>query len=588
MSHNKQGERFSSDELNVAAKLEKVVDMAVRAVVSIEKGVSADASAFAARLDAARSRLEERFTEGGRALLSILDVLNRLVASLDQAESSLDEETANASLFELTQTVARLSQLSENEKGRQVQFTLISDAQGHLKGHAEDMQETLRYLRTFAVTAKITGAGIADFAGFAEEILQRIQDGTRQVNDFSDKVQYLGQGLGSLITRGKRIVSSYEDTIPQIAAGLSNGGEAIALNRRSMIEQAASVRAIARGIQTKLASTLSAMQIGDTTRQRIEHCQSTLTLLDDFLASPDATPLTGPQRDNLSAVIRRLVSHQLRQSIDHFERDTAKIVASVASFRSDLQKIDAIRETMAEGQGGAAAMRQLDTGIGVAREAVRQIEAVAGEATELSRSTGQTVSELVTSIGVVQLVRTDIHYMALNTNLRCGRIGDQGKAINVVAAELRNYAGELDGAADKILVHLRMLEESAQKLSACEDTGGSLDLRLEQALANIRVVGDRMGTEMSLLGEHSRSAVGEIDASLARLDFKIELGEVLRACAEEGEAFASARPLAAIEPALIELGARISALYTMGLERELHAKIMGTTPLGETSLVSVA
>jgi methyl-accepting chemotaxis protein len=561
--------------------------MAVRAVVSIDVDVPEEISAFAARMEVARSRLEERFLEGGSALLAILDVLNRLIGSLDQAAGSLDEETANATMSELQQTVARLSQLSENEKGRQTQFGRISEAQLRLKTHAEEMQETLRYLRTFAVTAKITGAGIADFAGFAEEILQRIHDGTRQVNDFSGKVQYLGQGLGSVITKGQRIVSSYEETVPQIVSGLSDGGAEIDRHRKMLIEQAASVRTIARGIQTKLASTLSAMQIGDITRQRIEHCQSTLTLLDDFLASPEAAPLSEPQRDNLSAVIRKLVSHQLRQSIDHFDRDTAKIVSTVASFRSDLQKIDAIRETMAEGQGGDTAMRQLETGVEIAREAVRQIEAVAGEATELSRSTGRTVSELVTSIGVVQLVRTDIHYMALNTNLRCGRIGDQGKAINVVAAELRNYAGELDGAADKILVHLRMLEESAQKLSACEDTGGSLDLRLEKALANIRVVGDRMETEMLLLGEHSRSAVGEIDASLGRLDFKAELGEVLRACAEEGAAFASARPLPAIESALAELGTRISRLYTMVSERELHAKILGTAPPVEAPVISV-
>jgi hypothetical protein len=565
-------------------------DVAVTAARLDIVPVSQGPGALVERMEIARSRIEERFLEGGAALLSILDVLNKLIGSLDQVTGSLDEETANATMAELEQTVARLSGLSGIEVGRQAGFKSLAGAERNLRPHAEDMQETLRYLRTFAVTAKIAGAGIADFAGFAEEILERIQEGTRQVDDFAKKLNLLGKGLGSVMVKGEKIVQSYDKTIPAIVTGLSNGGTEIGKQRKLLMERAESVRAIARGIQGKLASTLSAMQIGDITRQRIEHCQSSLKLLDEYLSSPEAASLTGAQRESLSAVIGQLVSMQLGQSIDDFDRDTGKIVATVVSFRSDLMQIDGLRRAITEGDdhGSDNAMRQLEGNVAAARTAVREIEAVAGEASELSRSTAATVDELVKGIGVVQLVRTDIHYMALNTNLRCGKIGEEGKAINVITAELRNYAAQLDETADKIMVELHTLEGAAQKLTAIEEAEAkdSLDLRLEKALDNIRLVGDRMDTEVKNLSEQSRTAVGDMDASLARLDFKAELGEVLRACAEESASAHHVEPVGGLDQALADLGGRIGRLYTMVSERELHAAVLGTAPPVETAVVA--
>jgi hypothetical protein len=332
------------------------------------------------------------------------------------------------------------------------------------------------------------------------------------------------------------------------------------------------------------------MQVGDITRQRIEHCQSSLQILQDYLQSPEATELGEAQRESLSQIIRQLVSLQLNQSIEDFDRDTAKIVATVASFRSDLMEIDALRRAMGHGgdEAGDNAMRQLENGVGAARGAVRDIEAVAHEAAELSRTTGETVGELVKGIGIVQLVRTDIHYMALNTNLRCSKIGEEGKAINVVTTELRNFAAELDQSADKILAELQILEAAARKLNEAEGNGEqqSLDQRLEKAMANIRAVGDRMDHQMDALSDQSETAISEMDRSLARLDFNAELGDVLRACAEELAVDDIATEAPGLDEAITELGSRIARLYTMVSERELHARVLGTAAPVEAPVVA--
>jgi hypothetical protein len=549
-----------------------------------------DFHAFVDRMEGARSRIEERFLEGGAALLSILDALNKLIASLDQLTGSLDEGTANATMAELKSTVERLSELTGLEQKRQAGFQDIALAERKLQPQIDEMQETLRYLRTFAVTAKITGAGIADFAGFAEEILARIQDGGRQVNDFAGKLSTLGYGLGPVMAKGKAILGSYHETVPQIVAGLSKGAAEIGEHRKLLVQRAAKVRSVAGGIQNKLASTLSAMQVGDITRQRIEHCQSSFNTLDDYLASPAGQALSAEQCDSLSRIVRKLVSLQLNQSIYDFDRDTAKIVTTVASFRSDLSEIEALRIAMTEGDDDQSnnAIRHLENDVAAARVAVQEIEGVAREAGVLSRSTANTVNELLNGIGIVRAVRTDIHYMALNTNLRCGKIGEEGKAINVVAAELRNFAGKLDETAEKILLELQTLEGASNKLVSLqtEEDEECLDQRLEKAIANIRAVGDRMDEQMAGLGDQSKTAVREIDVSLARLNFNAEVGEVLRACAEEMDVADEYYETSGIEDALAEVGSRIARLYTMVAERELHAEVLGTAPPIEAAVVA--
>ncbi len=535
-----------------------------------------DLASVVENLEAARGRIEERFLDGGNAILAIMDVLNALVRSLDDLSTSLDAETAEQAAVELQTTGSRLSELTDLEASRQDSFRAILDAQQGLRPQVAMMQETLRYLRTFAVTAKITGAGVPEFAGFAEEILQRIADGRQQVDDLSHKLDQLGKGLGPVISRGASILQSYRGLIPAIVTELTNGGEGIAHHRKQLSAHAASVKAVTARIQTKLGSTLSAMQIGDATRQRIEHCQSAIAVMEEHLHS-----LSEEDQQSLATAVKQLVSLQLAQSSGDFARETKKIVSTVQSFHSDLGEIGTLRQLMSEGDdtGGGQVLRSLERAIDDARMAVQQVEAVAAEAAEISRGTAETVAELTQAIGMIQLVRTDIHYMALNTNLRCSRVGEDGKAINVVAAELRNFAAQLDATAETILVALQGLQQAADHLRSSQDEGadGSLDARLCGALTAIRQAAEKMDQGLLRLTAQSETAEEQTTMHLARLDFDNELGDILRSCADEMRAAPSTPIFVGGRDALAEVGDRILKLYTMAPERELHAKIFGSS-----------
>ncbi len=166
-------------------------------------------------------------------------------------------------------------------------FRGVAETEKLVRPNVGRMQETLRYLRTFRSRPRLPAPVSLIFAGFAEEILQRIQEGADQVNAFSDKLKKLSTDLGPVMIKGEATVTRYKETIPQIVQNSSTGVDRIKGERRQLAQRADEVKAIARGIQNKLSSTLSAMQIGDITRQRIEHCQYSFEVSVGLSRSPE-------------------------------------------------------------------------------------------------------------------------------------------------------------------------------------------------------------------------------------------------------------------------------------------------------------
>lgn len=543
------------------------------------------ATGLSAELENARSRIETRFLEGGTVLLTVLDTVSKMIDTLDAMMGQLSGEAADRTRDDLARIMKRLTELPRLEENRQRSLARIGEIERDLANEVGRMRETLRYLRTFAVTAKITGAGISEFAGFAEEIIERIRYGSEQVEGFSANLVDLSQQLKPAAGRGQQILRSYRDLVPSIAADLGRGSGQLAEHHRQLAVAAQSVRRLAGTVQGKLATVLSAMQIGDITRQRIEHCQSSLTIIDDYLDGDGGRALSGDQKARLRASVFTLVQRQLDQTRADFARDTAKIVSTVGSFNADIASILSLHAGMNDDEGtGNSLIRQLEAGVASAQDVVRTVTASALESDELSRSTGQIVRELLEGIEIVRVVRTDIQYMALNTNLRCSRIGEEGRAINVVTAELRAFAGQMDESAENILSHLQELGTCADALSGVADASSEpetdLDAQLGGTLESIREAAERMESSLATVDQQGQGAAEQMQNTIRKLDFQAELGEILDRCAEQiaEEAPAALPDTSDIEGPMIEVGADIGRLYTMAAERELHAHIFGAPP----------
>ncbi|MET0747291.1 MAG: chemotaxis protein [Rhizobium sp.] len=528
-------------------------------------------------LESARHQVEMRFLDGSAVLVSVMEGVGQLLASLDRLTKSLDGDGAGDTTCDLMQTAHELLDLPEFESRRQENFAVLSAAGAVLSAHVVDMQETMRYLRTFAITVKITGAGIAEFGGFAQEILERIQSGTNEVNGFAEQLTVLERDLKLAMNVGASAAKGYGQAIPKVIGALETHARLIARHRRELGEKAAQDGAIARGVQDKVAATLSALQIGDITRERIEHMQSAFTFLEEFFASDEGRALDGSVRDRIENLIYHLTAAQMRSMVEDFQRESRNIVQTITSFVQDTQDIQKLRDEMKGDDTGGNFLRTLEDSVSTALAIVKQVETARLQASRISRSTLDTTSTLLKSVANIRAVKTDIHYMALNTNLRCSRMGEEGRSINVITAELRIFAAKLDDSADGLVAGLADLEAAGNGVASSHEADARrLDERLGDAVGAIRAGANRMDSELAIFSEHGRDVASKLSLSLSKLDFQNDIGEILAACAETLSKIAGPElpDVADLGESLAPLAARIMKTYTMAQERTVHHDVM--------------
>lgn len=545
------------------------------------------------RLDTALVQIEQRFLDGGTVLVAVLDLFGGLMTSIAAISDVLKEEEAAQARGELLRTGTLIAALPAQQRNLKTRFDAIGSRGRILGEEVVAMEETLRYLRTFAVTAKITGAGIADFAGFAEEIVERIQIASEEVKGFGQRIRALedliGQASADLVN-----LNGQDSSIGSIVEDLGRDAQAIEMQRRTLADLASQVADLGMRVQNRLANTLSALQIGDVTRQRLEHCQAAYRIVSDHLHRPQAKALTDKDRDRVLLLVSRLVRDQLVATSADFDNECEKIIRNMGDFSNDVSDLLNLQYSMLPPSDVAAqetAMVMVRKSLEAARSVVAGIDRTAGEARSLSEATGGVVRQLVSSVETIQMVRADIQYMALNTNLRCSRLGEESRAISVVTNELRTYSAQLDDVTERALAHLKALDEQAAGLGmpGMEQAGDDeLDLvsRIDIALSHVTEAAVTLEQKLEDLRQRGQDIALQVARATSGLNFHQDLTVILRDCL----ALASSEcqiedipSLDGLETVLVSIAEDIFASYTMKSERDIHQAVFASLPAVEAT-----
>lgn len=534
---------------------------------------------FSAKLTAAHAKIEKRFLDGGAVLVSVMEILGSLTGILDGMTGTLDGDTAKSNVEGLRKTIDDLAQLPKTEEKRQAGFKSLADMCQSTGEHIDDIHETIRYLKTFAITVKITGAGLAEFAGFADEIRERIQSGADEVGRFAKNLDVMRMQLIKALSFSSNTKSDFDATIPQIIKGLNENSARIFQQHQEMADIAAQAKKIAQTIQGKIGSVLSSLQIGDITRQRIEHIQTMLQLLDDFVVSPEGKELDHNENVILKEAVLQLASAQMDETAADFHRDCGKIFTSISSFTDDAARILSLRDELVDRtvNGDRNVLALMEQGIVEACNLVARVQESSADADDVVQAVTNSAQELSRGIEVLRSIKIDIHYMALNSNLRCSKLGDAGRSVNVVSGEMRIFAAKLETPADAIVEELQRVETTTQQL-ALAGHGLSADLvaPLNEALESVRHAKTRMESGIDALAQEGQAVFSRISSAVVTLDFQSELGNTFNECcqiaAELSQGFSA--DVTGFSEKIEPFSLRVYKLYTMSQERDIHLRFL--------------
>jgi methyl-accepting chemotaxis protein len=395
------------------------------------------------------------------------------------------------------------------------------------------------------------------------------------VNKFATRLSAMHEQLAGAQVFSSKISRNYGDIVPKIVHELEYNAGKIAEHHKSLAVIADEVKALARGIQGKIAAVLSALQIGDITRQRIEHIRSSFVFFDEFRASDEAAALDPDAIARIDGAISQLAAAQMQETVIDFQRECRKVLETMSRFVDDTRDILALRDQMQRqsDDGNSNFLRNLEANVAAASKLVESVHETSVQADSVARSTSATAHSLLEGIEIIRSIKIDIHYMALNSNLRCSKLGDEGRSVNVVSAELRFFAEKLEAPADAVLSELQHFEAAAGSLSQGRESDGiDVSRPLNEALGSIRQVSGRMDESIREFEREGQEVFTKVSAAIGTLDFESELGDVLDDCVETANQIADLADadISDLAADIAGLGARIYRAYTMAPERDVH------------------
>ncbi len=527
-------------------------------------------SDLAAQLESARRVIERHFLSAGKMLTQAIEGIDALVASLEKLVEALDEKAVAAASTDLRTAAQSLNDLADNHRTRQRAIEELGHRRETLAKYVADMRSSLAYMRAFTVNIKIVSSGIAEagstFESFAQEISDCIESGREELRQMDEELMGLQDGLASALIQGASLTTRINSLLPVLPNELSESAGLMGEHYARVSAVAGDVAGIARNIQKRVVRVLQALQIGDITRQRIEHVQDSIRRLQT------ESELQGFE-GRLMALGYGLLEQQLKSTIEEFHQEVTVVEAAMADMGKHSRELLKLRDMAYGGKSGGGFLADLGARIDQAFVLVNEIEEADQSALQTGQATAASANQLGKRIAAVQGLKNDVQYMALNTTIKCAQIGDAAKPLSVIAIELRDHGRHLETAAAAGLSELDELTASTGTLATRDEDGRSSAGDALGVAANlIRDARQRTEAEVGTLVLRGEELLAVIDSSTSRLAFRDEIGNTLETVAEALTVRAAAAPQDAsgLEDELAEMLEQFGSLYTMAQERNVH------------------
>lgn len=545
------------------------------------KRAPADSNDVGESLRSARDAVEQRFLQAGDVLAGAAEALGGLVGVLDRVVEGVNGESMADSRNQLQAAAGALMALPQRQAER---LSTVADLQRRgrgLAGSVDDMERTLAYLQAYASSIKITAAGIMAandaFDSFSHEIAQEVESGRTQLKRFRDDLTALLTLFGQAHGQEAGLADRFASLLPAVPDDLCANAQALESHHRQVADIAGQIAARGRSIQAKLGTALAGLQVGDMTRQRIEHAM-------EILAFSEATEGLSPdQRRRFDAFVHHLLASLLHSASEEFHEELERLGGAMEGLASEAGAIlDLCDRALGREGGDTGLLRRLEGDVGRAQALIQEVITATQRACELGASGGETARALTRQLTDLQAIQMSVQYMALNTTLRCSRIGDAGKPLSVIALELRQHAGNIEVSAKSAQALLREVGDRAKVLTDAredpEDVGSASHVGaiLDRVTSFLRQMSDQLEADLEGLTGQGASAAGSLRSAAASLDLKAEIGGVMDRAAAELDAQGDQDPDAVsdLEAPLGALLAKASARYTMAAERDVHARIV--------------
>jgi uncharacterized phage infection (PIP) family protein YhgE len=529
-------------------------------------------------LFAIASGLDARFVAAGTALARAYEIVETLIAALENVTNAFEREEAEAAVGNMRSTADRLMRLPDIQADRRGALAAIEQASAALATQIEQVNRTLSFLRICGLNIKVAAAGSGDFSGFADMMFEKIDLGEEEMASISREIAWLAEAVPDMFEVEKQLGAECRQVIPHVPRKLADDAGALQAHQSQLAERAVQIAEVARQIRTQVGTALGALQIGDITRQRLEHVADGLGDVDAFRNDP-----AGLATDLVEAVSGHaiaLLAAQAADTLEAFQSESRLLASSLRGIGPRAATLLELRGDRADENaetGERVFLRMLEQSVGDVANVTERLREADARSSRLSSVASTTAENLAQRLATVHRITRDVQQMAWNTDLRCYRLGTEGRGLAVIAQEIRGFAATLASIAGGIAQSFEGLEGAATVMRGSQQ-GEHADAgrALSDSLACIRDGGERMQSGLAALDQGASAVTDILEETTGQVDCEAEVGtalvDIAAQIAGQGSAVAEIPDdaMVMLEALLGTIGVR----YTMAREREVHREFL--------------
>ena len=563
--------------------LASVVDSALHA-----RAGASQVRDLAAALVSPRQQIESAFVSVGARLTggaAMLGNLTKLFEALPDVLQGADVQKASMHL-EAVGTKAR--ELSDTFAREKADLARLAEVVGAASGPIADLYRTVKMMGIVSINAGVTAAGILsdgdEFDVFTNDISKLSDSAGRTIQEFAQVYRQLTSEVERAVEQRAHFERSHSHTLSALGESLSKTIVALDAQRQMALTGSAETGRVSRQIVGRIGSAVMALQVGDSTRQRIEHIEAALAALADGLQQQAiAGQALGEELfDEAIAAVAALEQSQLIETANTFANEVGEAEVSLKALADDAGMVMAHSQQIygASGSGETSALASLSSQLRAAVAVLRDCEAERAKLEAVAHAVQSTVKVLLGHVEAVQDIEANMRLVSLNATVRCAQLGPRGASLTVIATQLRELTTETVIAAKAAMSRLDESSALARAFGAAatgEAAGqiGRLEQQANLALTLLSNLDKRLASALQSLNADGPRAIRELEAAAKGIMGQADIAEVMQDIALQIAALSpSPPPQAPAEPVMAVLD-WLRSLYTMEAERSIHSALFG-------------
>ena len=408
---------------------------------------------------------EGAFLRAGRSLEQAVERFEQLSAPLSALAALADAGEFRSAIAGSALLEQRARSFADASVVVFDRIAALSEGSDRLQGDLFAMRRVIRTMSIVALNARVTVAALAEQnAGLdvftTAATLQVVEAGTI-IGEISDTVEGMAQRIAVAHHESEALSRLLGSNLTQRLSGLRSDMASFEADLERSTKAGSAMMQHSEGFRRAITTAVVALQIGDTTRQRLEHVQGILST-------------TATLRDEDPAAAHLVFALAAAQIRDAHERHAAAITTAQAALR------DAGQETVEIGRIAAhtasAPKHNLKQNLQRLQDILASCAASQIRLLDVAKGLSQGLTGLLVILDQMTGVEERMGMIGLNAVIACSQLGDEALALREISLQLRELAVTSADRLRQITEGLTSMGEAAGRTSKDLSEGFQTDL----------------------------------------------------------------------------------------------------------------